>query len=327
MPSLLQILGVTQDSSQGVCSGLPDADDAALMVYDVQFRDTTELTRRDAAHQAGSLAMRKGIRSGSLSFSVDLRGVGASSPAVPALLSRLLQACGLTLSTATFSRTASPASRQTATLAVWKRLQDGLYERHWLVGAMGSFRITGQAGQICKIMFEFQGIRQLPVVESAPAPTWADSPSPIRLAGSTLTLGGTALTLASFEFNCGHRLSWRESPANKLYLDDASDYRTGADVGAGALCALIDDTGLDARVRIDPEARTDDGELARLEAESTHALSLALNAGQYNTITIAAPRAQIRTAGEEEARGVIRRPIDLALTQLSNDSPYSLAFA
>src|SRR5690606_13368485 len=120
-----------------------------------------------------------------VTFQTELYGSG--SVALPPRIGALLKACsmGETINSGS-SVVYEPVSTGQSSVTLYIYM-DGV--RHIVTGAMGTFKITGEAGKQAVIDWTFTGIYNTPSDQSLPSPTFestVDSVPLIKSAGLTL---------------------------------------------------------------------------------------------------------------------------------------------
>ena len=133
MPPLVtrvKVLGAKVESTAGTAETLT-ASEAEILVFDpvMEPGESTFHQRTPSAPTMGHFPGIVGMKAGTLSCSVEVKGsgVGSTNPGWAVLL----QGCGLSVATQTYTPVSSMASQKTLTLGLW---EDGLYKR--LKGAM-----------------------------------------------------------------------------------------------------------------------------------------------------------------------------------------------
>jgi hypothetical protein len=260
---------------------------------------------RPAQGSYGHMPGVVGMRSGTMTFTTELFGDGAGG--VPGWASTLLPACGWVNSAGVFTpRTEAPGSNvKTVTIA---KYENGVAKR--LRGAMGMFSIVMAVGNRVLINWTFRGAWQAPEDVALLAPTYPTR-SPMRATG-TYTLASAAHCFSSMTINSGNNLILRPCIT-------ASD-------GSGIATAHVGNrlpTG-----SFDPESKlvaTDD-RYGRWLAGTEQALSIAF-ADAADTITIAAPKVQIRNPQEADREGLQVDNIEFQCNKNSGDDELSITFA
>jgi len=316
MPLLkrVRVLAVKHETTLGTTIATTGTD-ATFNAYDVVCQGNLEYIER---MQQGSFSMLAGVigaQSGTVTFKTPLSGNGAA--ASPGWLDTLLPACGFIEATDTFSPSSTAPSINsggtvgsgfvhTATIDVY---ENGT--RKSIVGAMGTFKITGEIGKPVEIEWTFTGVWAPVTDEAVPAPTY-DAILPLRFSGVGLLIGGVAPgCVNSFSIDAG----------NNVIL------RPCATQSTGYLTALITDRKCVGS--IDPESKLvatapDDWGLWLSGTEAAFSLTLSSAADE---ITIAAPQAQRMNIQEGERNGLQIDQIDFACNAVSGDDELTISFA
>ena len=175
-----QALGVRTESTQGVAV-VPSTTSDYILILDADVKVVTEQLERDYKRSnLDTLPSVTGKRTAEVTFKTELKSSG--SVFYPPLQA-LLRACGLTgsLSAGTSSYTptsdASPnmlGPGDSCTMEIYK---DGL--KHIVGGALGSFKITAEAGKFAEIEFAMKGTYTTVTDASNPTPYLYTAQPPI----------------------------------------------------------------------------------------------------------------------------------------------------
>jgi hypothetical protein len=241
----------------------------------------------DVPPQGGTLsptALRVGARSGTCSFGLELAGDAVAPPA----WFKYMQACGMTLSTATL--TPNSAATETITLAVNR---DG--RQKTLAGCMGSWEMLLEAGKHGRVNFNFMGVPQ-PVVDGTIwAPTY-NTVIPPNVSAAAITIGAATYVIDQINISSGNNVMLRKS---LTAVDSAS-------APTGNRAAYI--TGRRITVRVSPESlplATKDWN-ALFTAQTSAALSVVVGTAANNIFTITAPKMVLaRHPAEAERDGLM----------------------
>lgn len=246
------------------------AGDQAILVFDLAIRPTAPFVERKGTglYRGHSEPGVLEERSGTCSFSAELRGTAGAMEAGIAIL---LQACALEKTLEVFQVHSVPATDSTISIDVW---EDGV--KKGLAGASGNVTFEGVAGKRMMCNFEFSGIWQATIDEALPAYAPSTDP-PMRVQGGTFTLGGESIKINSFSLNMG---------CNVVMRGDVD--------GVGGIAHYMI-TDYDPVVSMDPEADKVAGYDYNgiWQAGTEGAISLLLTDGT-TTITIAIPKFQYR---------------------------------
>lgn len=244
-----------------------------------------EIPRGDRRGQGSlsRLSQVPGARKGKFTFKTELFGNG-SSAAVPTWASTLLPSAGFSASGAVMTPLTGNASFPTLTLGHFVAGQ--CYQ---LAGAALGLTIKGKSGEPLMCEWTAEGVWQPPTDVALPTPTYPTVVPP-RFAGATFTVGGTSFKISEFELSFNIKQYVRQDPTNV----------------AGFIASCVVDR--DPVIKIDPETlavATQDWFGGHL-AGTTYAFSLAIGSTVGNTMTIAAPVAQLMNAPGLKDRGGIQ---------------------
>lgn len=293
----LGCLAVAIETTTGTAATVSAAD-AAINVFDIDFQPDQPMNARPRQASKGQLAGVAGAKPGTLKFSVELSGSGASG-AVPLWASRCLPACGMNDSGGTFSFL--DTSEVTDTL-VW--YADGL--KNTLVGAKGTFTISGEDGGRAMVNFEFRGKHTAEADDTLLSPTFP-TVVPVACKGTTFTLHSVTPKISKFEINAGNELVLRED------MTDATGYHAAEIVTMAPTMTL------------DPEAvavATKDWTGIR-DASTSGSFNFVLGTVTYNVVTIAASDVTVNKAPLADRNGLLTRALEC---QFNGASPFTIAF-
>jgi hypothetical protein len=208
-------IGVKAEATAGTAESLTAAE-CAYNVYDFDLAPTIDSQERPGQGSGLSPgASVMGAASGTSKFKLDLFG-GAS---VPASLTTFLTACGLKLTSSTFtpeSRPPEAASSGAKTITIGGFV-DGL--KRLLYGAMGNAVLHFPAGRVCYADYTFMGCWGDPSDVALPAPT-PTTVAPLKFISSSLVVGAVGLKVGELTVDLGNQVVLREDPAA------ASGYRS-----------------------------------------------------------------------------------------------------
>lgn len=169
----------------------------ALLVYGLEIRPTAPFEERKGTGlyrghaQTGVL----GARSGSCSFSVELRGTG--SQGMEPGVAILLQACGLAKTVEVYQVHSTHSNDKTISIDVW---EDGV--KKGLRGASGNVTFEGADGGRVMLNFELSGIWQAVIDEALPAFS-PSTTAAMLMQGCTFTIATEAIKISRFSLNMG----------------------------------------------------------------------------------------------------------------------------
>lgn len=275
-----------------------------VTVYDLVIEPTSEFIQRDphatsCGHGDGAL----GPLLGRCTFSTELRG--NLTGAIDVGLAVLLQGCGMTGTTAHVP-VSSPATQLSITLYAYI---DG--DLHALSGAMGTFTLSGTAGQRMMLDFEFQGVWVTVATASIPGSTYTAA-LPTLLRGSAFSVGALSPIVNTFSLAMNNVVVPREDVTSTT----------------GIPHFIIADR--DPVITIDPEAEL----VANNEAYdiwtavTENAVSITL-INTETTFTLTAPKAQITsiTNGDRGGKKIHNMTLQCNTSGVSGDDDVSLATA
>lgn len=187
----------------------PTSSANAILTMDIELKDSFEPVERDV--QIASLTRKQTVgvkRFTEVKFTAELYGSG--SVALPPRTGVLFKACSMaeTINSGT-SVVYTPTSSSQSSCTLWVYI-DGV--RHIITGAVGTWKLTGEAGKQAFIEFTMTGVYNAPTDQSFPTPTFestVDSVPTIKSAG--LTLNSVALVVNEFTVDMGNTVAPRPS--------------------------------------------------------------------------------------------------------------------
>lgn len=292
------------EATAGTLESLTNAE-GAYNAFNAIINQDAPFEERPSQGGYGHLPGVVGMRSGTMTFTTELFGDGAGG--VPGWASTLLPACGWVNSGGVFTPRTEAAGSNVKTVTIAK-YENGVLKR--LRGAMGMFSIVMPVGNRVLINWTFRGAWQAPIDASLLSPTYPTR-SPMRAVG-TYTLASASHCFSNMTINSGNNVILRTcfGPAD----------------GSGISTAHIGNrlpTG-----SFDPESKlvaTDD-RYGRWLAGTEQALSVEF-ADAADTITIAAPKVQIRNPQEADREGLQVDNIEFQCNKSSGDDELSITFA
>lgn len=300
LPSRLTAVLCKPEGTPGTYEAMT-ADDGVFFAYVSPESYTEDITLIPRPSMGGGQhAQGHGMRLGQISLDFDIAGKGASG--LPSWATRFLPMCGGSASSTTYSfgYSATPHS-----LAV---PVNGMIRK--LAGCVGTFTLTGQAGQ--KWMGNLTAVGKIvtDADQTFPAMTY-ENVRPPRWAGTANTLGSYALKCSRFSISLGAALKMLEDPSDA----------TGAKFG----CI----TDIVPSMTCDQEAEliaTKDW-YSLLTGETTGALSIVVGSSSNNTITIASSAVQVVGTPMGSRDGVAVRNLSMfpVWTGNSGTSPFTIA--
>lgn len=289
--------------------GTKEAADQALLVEDLEIHPEAEFAPRNGAgtHLGHGFAGSLSGFTGTCSFKVEMRGNGSGTD-LEAGIKILLQSGGLKNNSDTYKPCSVVADQKTISIDVW---EDG--KKKGLAGAMGKLKIEAETGKKAYLVCEYQGLWQAPVDDTLPAFSPASS-TPLRLAGGTFTVGGSAKKISKLELDFG---------AQVVAQPDPNDASRAAGFKTGIASFIV--TDFDPTVSFDPEAdlvATYDLE-GIWAAAATFAISAILTDGT-DKITISIPKAQYKEVPEAEREGITVHEVVCQCVNDNGDDAFSI---
>lgn len=300
-------LAFALETTTGTAASL-SASNAVTPIYNADMKFNTELIERESEGKMGDMLQHFGAQAAALTFSIDVFGSGASG--LPDW-TKLLQGCGFVESGGVFT----PITGATDTLTF------GLYTNGRLkrmIGAMGEFTIRKRRGQKASIDWSFIGVAERPSDTSILSPTKTTVIPPRE---ATTTIGGTAFRQPEIVIEHRNGVFLREDTDAVNSGGDATGYRAAYIAGPRR-----------TTIRVSPEASllaTKDWYAIR-RASTTQAFSMALGATSNNTITPAAPKAQLVAEPQDGERNrMLTDDLEFVATRNSDagDNEFSITFS
>jgi hypothetical protein len=248
----------------------PSASDAVFNIFDATIDPDIAFEQRERQTSFSPLNGTVGLYKGTCKFKTELIG-GATDPA---WMTVFMPTCGWVASSHVWSpQTNAPGAGGVKTLTI-SVYEDGTLKK--LVGAMGNWEMTMNAGQRIMIEFSYQGVWVAPVDAALITPT-SITTAPLLFKSSGLLIGGSWIPRVSqLTLSAGNDVQMREDS-------------TGS---GGLLSAYI--AGRRMTGKFDPEATTvaHNDAYGQFLAGTQQSLALALGT-TGNAIAIAAPAMQI----------------------------------
>lgn len=280
-------------------------------IFSPNFRPSIPTNRRQGQVTLSQIAPVPGAQAMKATWQSELFGSGVTLTA-PSYANILFAACGCSVSAGVvtpFTPTNS-TGLTTATIGLYQSGQ--LFEG---AGCAGTFTITGEVGKPAMIDWDFDGAWVAPTDTAVPSGiTWPTVKPPACLS-ATISVGSLS----------GPRIKqWKFTAGVKVYLREdmtaASGYRAGIVVER------------EPTITLDPEMQS----LATVNwfsgqtAGTTYAFSCAIGSASGNTMTLAAPVAQLVEAPQiGDRNGVVTNPITLLCTRnaAAGDDEWSLTYS
>lgn len=290
-----QLLWISQESTAYTAESPGTQPLACLDIFDLgRIRQISQLDQREGLRGFGRQRGVAGPFAASVTFRTNAFGTASSTWA-----STLLPACGFVLSGSDYVCSSLPpqASGSSTKTLTLRFSQDGRYKQ--IRGAMGTFVITATAGRKVEIEWTFTGVMD-PAADAALPTASFPTALPIRYAGDQLTLATYSPVVQEFSIDAGNQVELRED---------------GSDV-SGFVGAFIADRQASAKIMMEADlvANFDPEDIFR--DSTTKALSVNLGS-TGNSLTIAAPAAQILPPVDQDQRGKVMDALDLILCRVS----------
>lgn len=212
-----RVLAAKAEGTAGTAESLTAAE-AAFNVFDSELQPTIEFNERPGQSSFDPLPGTLGAYGGVATFQIELMPATTS---LPLWATTFLPACGLVVSTATYTpRTEAPGSN-VKTLTIGGYI-DGLYKQ--IHGAMGNVVFTFPAGRKATANFTFMGIWSDPSDVAILAPTYPTT-APLRFVSSAFAIGGYSAKVEQVTIDLGNQVIMREDAST------ASGYSTALITG------------------------------------------------------------------------------------------------
>lgn len=302
-----RVLAAKIEATYGTAETLTGAE-AAFNVFDPVITPNIETLERQSQSAFSPIPSVPGLRSGQVTFKTDLYGDGAGG--IPGWASVFLPACGMVASSQVYGPvTAAPGSSvKSLTIGVY---EDGL--RKVLRGAVGTVKLVFETGKPAMLEWAFTGAWGGVTDAAILAPTYPTI-LPIRFANTSLTYGSWAPCVQSISFDLGNEVVLRECQT----ASDASGY-------AGAIV-----TGRKVTGSVNPEASlvASHDTYGKWLSSNEAAMTVVL-ADAADTITIAAPKAQLINVQEGDRSGIQTDEITFQCNRsaAAGDDEFTIEFA
>jgi hypothetical protein len=297
------------------------AGDGGLLVSDLKWDMNIEMVARDyMKDDLGRIKPVPGKRSGSFSFTTEIRGKNAAFSAlnVPEV-GKYLQACGFSetvdttadAETVTYEPTSDQTAMATLTMALYN---DG--RRILLSGCRGNVQIEANNGKYGKLMFTFQG-----VIESV-----ADAAQLVVDLSGEVGLNPPLLLGTSFSLNDGSAYSAKIS---SLSVDMGNTVTMREDMSAAHGYAYPEITERNPTGSIDPELDTETNYpfLGNFLSGVSAAISFSAGTVQYNRFEITIPTATTTAVGDSERESLATADLSFELNSTTGDDEISIVFS
>jgi hypothetical protein len=281
------------ESTPGTAEALTAAD-AAFISYNARLERDVPVDQRPGGTGFQQHAAIHGPRMGRITWEEDLVGSGADG--TPAHFQTVMTCCGHDL---TGDVLACGITTRTATIGIFR---DGI--REGLIGAVGTYQITLNAGRAARIAFTFTGKLAADADAAALAPTYP-TVIPPRWAGGSCSIHSLAVKASTLTLDRGAEVVMREDPA------DPTGFAAAHFVDASPFITLDPESDLVAVKNWQ----------AAMEAHTEGAVSVALGTASGNTLTLASATAQVTECPNDERNKLVTRALRL---QLNGSAAFTL---
>lgn len=290
----IKAIAAKLETTTGTAESLT-ATEADFRVYDPQLTENIGIVPREMQTALGNEAAIASTKTGTVTFYMYAHGKGSAG--VPEWASTFLQACGFddTVTAGTYIAT---NNGKTATIAVY---EDGV--KRTLVGAAGTFTVTGTAGNPLRFDFTFTGKLGAEEAEAMPSPTYPTVIPPLWTGG--VTFGSYTPKLSTLTIDAGNGVILRE------HAGDATGY----------FAASI--TSRNSTGSCDPESVSGRNWRTQIDAGTEEAMSMVCGGTANNIITIASAKVQPIRRARGNRNDLMTDQVDL---QFNGSSPFTIAF-
>ena len=269
------------------------AADAKTLPFDVKITPDIKMNKRNPVMATLSkLASITGSQMAKASFKVEIKGAGAAySASVSPALAPFLRACGFaeTIVTTGGAETATykPTSTKSSIPALMiDSFEDGVIKR--IYGARGNAKISGKAGEVCYIDFDFTGIWN-GMLDAAMLTVAPETTIPPVFLSGNFSIASFAAVIKGFDIDIANTIAAREDPNN------TTGYRE----------TIITDRNPSGK--FDPELTTValHDWYGKWKAGTSGALNIGnIGSTQYNRYKITAPKVVYNQVADAEREGV-----------------------
>lgn len=280
----------------------------AMHALEVELTPEIDVNERaDMGITMSRLAEVGGAQRQMLKFGAWLKGSGTAGTA-PKGLGAMLQSCGfketlVAVTSATYALTS--ASLKSA--SIYGHL-DGLL--HKLPGCISDAEILLEANQLPRINFDTKGLWTTPTDTTFPTSYTPDTSKPKACKNLTATFDSYAAVIRSCSIKLNNTIAERQALAAATGID-------GFD---------IVDRNPTGKIVIDAVPLATKDYWAKLVADTTVALSIVLNNGAGNIVTITAGQCRIQNIKYTDQDGVLAHEIEFQLSRSTADDELSIAF-
>jgi hypothetical protein len=314
----ISTIAIQQETTEG--TAISSALTATVKVMNLEFSPEIMQTPHDAvADLFGTFPSIPGMKKATTSF--DVYPIGAST--LVALggsgceVATLLQACGgfQTLTGSTSARYDFPETTTTTlkTLTI-RPYFDGKY--FITRGNRGNIRISGKTGAPILFSFSFLGAFDHEEVDDTMQATSYSTVTPAPLLSASAAIGGTSLTIRSFEINIDNGLHLKES------INNADGY----------VSTVITNPVITGSIVFEPEAvgTFNPNSFDRVEDGTANAFTVLSGSGTTaNKLTISSPSGTVQMTGVRPVKdnGLLLYAANLQFNRSSGDDALRLLWS
>lgn len=297
-----RIFAANVEATTGTAIALVGAD-GVFNAFAPDIKPAIPPTDRMGQGSLTRLAPVPGAREGAYKLRTEVFNAAVA----PLSFSRLLLACGFTVSTGVY--TPLTAAQTTLTLGMYQGPTTSRFKS--LAGAMGNVKISGEYGKPAYFDWDFKGKWVAPAGATKIAPTYPTT-NPPRVAAATFTIGGTTYRLGKFEIDLQNKVVMRQD------VTDVTGYRA----------AFITDRNPILRVPIESLPLATHDFFADHLAMTTAALSIVIGTGTNGTVTIAGSNLQLYNPPQDEDRdGINLDALEFVFTSTTADGEMSITLS
>ena len=296
--AILEQVAFKIETAVGVYETLAGAD--VIKVFDAKFtRKVDKKKRKPVRGFLGGDQAMVGLRTGSISFKVEMAGSGAAGTAP--WWGALLKCCRYKETVAAQTSVAYNSADSFQASASIGFLQDGKMDK--LIGCQGSFKIAEVVGEIVIMDFNFEGV-YVGQVDQALFTTNVSLPSTIGPAfdNVTCTIDSYSPIFSKCDIDAGNKLAYRKSCTEQ------------ASAGAtGVLHSYVSDRTPTLKLAIESVAVATKDWVGMLTAGTAYAIAQAWGMTAGNKFSIAAPAGDLQSDadGNEDGRAMDSLDFDL----------------
>jgi len=296
-----RILAAKAETTDGTAISL-SASDAAFNIYDATMTPDWDVVPRPGQSSSDPLPAVSGGRRMNTGFSTFAHGKGSTGPPAWGLF---LQACGFSLSTATYSLETGGTAYTSLSMALF---EDG--RKRTCTGCVGSFSAEFIAGQPCRINWNFVGCYADGSTTALITPTYPTVIPPRFATANAFQIASTSYRVASVTLSINNELKLREDQTT-------SGYRSGVVVHR------------DVRWTVDPESATAKDFYNDMRDHTEADITLVLGGVTYNKVTFNSPKCQIVSAAPSDRDGLLTDTLEFQANRnaAAGDDALTIVFA